>query len=206
MNIIQTFDQFSANEILLGEPIRNTVMDNSNFIRIITSNEDIIINGIYLYFTIISRHNFDKRTEHNMLNRQRYKKFLFILSKDHNDKIEQNIKNIERQILQKANITNKTKIYKLAEHMDEKIIKVFYEQNNSDIDNNFINYSNNRNMKNYTYNFDNCIHQNTKNINKELSESVTYGKFKDYKIILKISGIWENSTSYGITYKFMLVE
>ena len=47
MNIVQTIDQFSTKDILLCEPIKNTIMDNSNFIRIIVSNR-IIINGIYL--------------------------------------------------------------------------------------------------------------------------------------------------------------
>ena len=52
MNIAQQLNQFNIEDILYSEAIKNTVIDNSKFIRIITSNENIIINGIFLYISL----------------------------------------------------------------------------------------------------------------------------------------------------------
>ena len=56
MNISIDIDKINFNNIFFLEPIKNTVIENSNFIRIIYSNEDIILNGLYitLFINIIS--------------------------------------------------------------------------------------------------------------------------------------------------------
>ena len=43
MNISIDIDKINFNNIFFLEPIKNTVIENSNFIRIIYSNEDIIL-------------------------------------------------------------------------------------------------------------------------------------------------------------------
>ena len=51
MNIVLTDSQYNINNIYYGEPIQNTVMDNSKFIKILYSTEDIILNGIQYLLT-----------------------------------------------------------------------------------------------------------------------------------------------------------
>ena len=48
MNIVFTNDQFNISNVYFNEPIQNTVMENSKFIKIIYSNELIILNGLFL--------------------------------------------------------------------------------------------------------------------------------------------------------------
>ena len=38
---------------------------------------------------------------------------------------------------------------------------------------------------------------------KVFSDVMKPGDFNDYTIVLRISGIWESETEYGITYKFV---
>ena len=128
MNIIQNIEDFSTNDILLCEPIKNTIMDNSNFIRIIISNEDIIINGIYLMFKVKSKYYYDSTTNFPLVNQHKYKKLLFVISDQDNNEIIENLKKLERDILLKINLVNKIKTYKLANNLDEGLIKVFHEK------------------------------------------------------------------------------
>ena len=48
MNIVLTDSQYNINNIYYGEPIQNTVMDNSKFIKILYSTEDIIMRKFYI--------------------------------------------------------------------------------------------------------------------------------------------------------------
>ena len=52
MNIVLTENQFNINNIYFGEPIQNTVIDNSKFIKILYSTEDIILNGMQYLLTL----------------------------------------------------------------------------------------------------------------------------------------------------------
>ena len=42
------------------------------------------------------------------------------------------------------------------------------------------------------------------NMFKIFSDRMEPGDFKDYTVVLRISGIWESETEYGITYKFVV--
>ena len=52
MNIVVTHNQFNNKCIYFNEPIQNTVMDNSKFIKLIYSNENIMLNGIFLLLNL----------------------------------------------------------------------------------------------------------------------------------------------------------
>ena len=84
MNIVQKIDEFSINDIILCEPIKNTIMDNSNFIRILISNKDIIINGIYLFLNVKAKNYYDKTPIYGSFDKHKYKKMLFVISSDDN--------------------------------------------------------------------------------------------------------------------------
>ena len=52
MNIVKRIDQYDENNIFFCEPIKNNVMNEGNFIRILYSTHNVVFNGIYLLFTL----------------------------------------------------------------------------------------------------------------------------------------------------------
>ena len=48
MNIVKTIDQYNENYIYFCEAIKNNIMNEGSFIRIIYSTPQFILNGIYL--------------------------------------------------------------------------------------------------------------------------------------------------------------
>ena len=52
MNIAKTLDQYNNNYVHLCESIKNNIMNEGQFIRILYSTPYFSLNGIYLYFTI----------------------------------------------------------------------------------------------------------------------------------------------------------
>ena len=52
MNIIITIDQYNEKCVYFCEPIKNNIMNDSNFIRIIYSTSLFVLNGIYISVNI----------------------------------------------------------------------------------------------------------------------------------------------------------
>jgi len=52
MNLVQTIDQYNDACIFFCDPIKNNIMDEGNFIRIIYSSNRFMLNGVYLLFTL----------------------------------------------------------------------------------------------------------------------------------------------------------
>ena len=51
MFIVLDINEFNLHNIFYHEKVKNTVMDNSNFLRILYSNELFTLNGIFIKFT-----------------------------------------------------------------------------------------------------------------------------------------------------------
>lgn len=145
MNILQNLHQFNKDFIYLCEPIKNNIMIDGNFIRILYSTELYTMNGIYLYI------HFNNITVEKYYNKYRCS---FDVT---NDILIDSLKNIEEDILQKIHIKDKIPIFKIHEQLCNGNIK-FFSENIENIHNDFI---------------------------------------------LKISGVWETPTNYGVTYKFI---
>ena len=111
MNLVLERENFVFNNIFFYESVKNTVMDDSSFIRIIYSNEDMILNGIYLKLNI---------------NRDTTKKMLKINENTINIKF---IENLEKNILNKYN-SNKTHSNKIKEQFFYIINKINNNTNN----------------------------------------------------------------------------
>lgn len=141
-------ENINQNYIYFNEPIQNTIINESRFIRIIYSTPDIILNGIHVLFKL-TIDNLDKQ----------YNKNIIYYDIELNREIIQKINNIEELILNKYK-TNKEKSFNLLTQLESGNIKLF-------------------------------------------SENIEKRKILD--IILKISGLWENDTHYGITYKFLSI-
>jgi hypothetical protein len=148
MILVEDIVQFNENNIFFCESIKNNIITNGNFIRILYSNDKFILNGIYLHILF-----------HNIIIEKYFNKYkcTFVIH-DHLVLIE-TIRAIENSILRKINrnMNNKTPIYKIDDLIRTGNIKIFTENPNK--------------------------------INNEF--------------LLKISGIWEDSLHYGVTYKFI---
>ena len=149
MNIVKTIEQYDDNNIYFCEAIKNNIMNDGSFIRILYSNHQFVMNGIYLYINLndVSIEKFYNKYKCN---------FNAILNKD----LINNLKVIEENVLKKTIIKNKIPQYKIYEQIKNGHIKIFCENNNIKFNNQFI---------------------------------------------LKISGIWETNTNYGLTYKFIKI-
>ena len=112
MNISLNKEDFSIDNVYFNEPIRNSIIENSSFIRVIYSNELMAINGIYIKI------DFDNVTKTNDFSKQK-----ITININDNLKIINYIKSIEIEILEKINIERKKKIYKINEQLMTGYIK-----------------------------------------------------------------------------------
>jgi hypothetical protein len=96
MNISLNKEDFSIDNVYFNEPIRNSIIENSSFIRVIYSNELMAINGIYIKI------DFDNVTKTNDFSKQKIN-----ININDNLKIINYIKSIEIEILEKINIERK---------------------------------------------------------------------------------------------------
>ena len=146
MNIVKTIEQYSDDCVYFCDPIKNTIMNDGNFIRILYSTPFFILNGIYLAVIM------------NQLSVERYfNKYKCAFDIANNMETIHRIKHIEETILSKIKINGKMPQYKVYEQIRNGNIKVFSE---------------------------------------------SYDKINT-NFLLKIAGIWETDTDYGLTYKFI---
>ena len=84
MNLVIDELKYELNNIFFYEPIKNTVMEDSNFIRIIYSDENIILNGLYIKIEnfLKSANNLDQ-LESNILDKYNMIKKKVIKLKEH---------------------------------------------------------------------------------------------------------------------------
>jgi hypothetical protein len=119
MNIVKRLDQYDENNIFFCEPIKNNIMSEGNFIRIIYSTNNIVLNGIYLLLTL-----------NDIVCDKYYNKFKCSFNTTIHKDIIDNIKVIEEQILEKYKIKNKTPQYKIYDQLKIGNIKIFNEIEN----------------------------------------------------------------------------
>lgn len=150
MNVVINEDKFDISNIYYTTPIQNIVMDNSYFVKLIYSNEHIMISGLYLLLQlkITSKENY-------------FKKIKITYDISNNKDLLYKLYEIENQILNKyGNPKKQRKI--IYETLNVGSIKLFP--------------------------------------NNETDTIPVTNSF-----ILKISGIWENDTEYGLTYKLLCI-
>jgi len=119
MNIVKDLDQYSDNNAFFCEPIKNNVMPDGNFIRIIYSTGSLVLNGIYLLVPL-----------NDIICEKYYTKYKCCFNViRHKDIIEQ-VKIIEEDLLKKINITSKTAQYKIFEQLKNGCLKIFTDVGN----------------------------------------------------------------------------
>ena len=150
MNVVINENQFDISHIYYTEPIQNIVMENSSFVKLIYSNEYVMISGMYLLLQlkIISKESY-------------FKKIKITYDLNSNKELLHKLYEIENQILNKYGNSKKPR-------------KIIYETLNGGT------------IKLFP--------------NNETDYIPATNSF-----ILKISGLWENETEYGLTYKLLCI-
>jgi hypothetical protein len=146
MNIVKNIDQYDKENVFYCDPIKNNIMNEGLFIRIIYSTPNFSLNGISLLIHL-----------NDVYCEKYYNKYKCIFNTTTHREIIEKIKVIEENILRNANLKGKMPQYKIYEQLKNGNIKII-----SDI-----------------------------------------SKIPNNLFMLKISGIWENETQYGLTYKFI---
>jgi hypothetical protein len=123
MILIEDINQFNKNNIFFCESIKNNIITNGNFIRILYSNDKFILNGIYLHIIF-----------NNITVEKYFNKYKCIFEMYNHFNLIESIRYIEDCILKQANISNKSPTYKIYELISTGNIKIFSE--NIDIINN----------------------------------------------------------------------
>lgn len=133
MNIALNIDDFHLNHIYFNEPIENTIIEDSKFIKLIYSNDDVVLNGLFLFLDI-------KPIQKEVY----FKKIKYYFELNNNMQKLNKIFEIEESILQLYN-KNKNKKMIIKDVLKSGILKLFpnYEdeiQNNKVVNdiNNFI--------------------------------------------------------------------
>lgn len=147
MNIVTDINTFDSNNVYFLDSVKNTIMSDSNFIRIIYSNDLFMLNGIFLKINLKIT-NSDKY----------YNKYKYTFDYNINKSEIEKIILIEEILLHMLNIKNKFPVFRIGEQLINENIKLFSDVPFKNIENQFV---------------------------------------------LKMSGVWESDTEYGIIYKFM---
>jgi len=119
MNIVKRIDQYDDNCIFFCEPTKNNVMNDGNFIRILYSTHNFILNGIYLLITL-----------NDIICEKYYAKFRCCFNIETHANVINDIKNVEEDILKKYNFINKVPQYKIYEQLKNGNIKIFFDIGN----------------------------------------------------------------------------
>ena len=127
MNIVKKLEQFNDKYLYFCDPIKNNIMNDGKFIRILYSTQYFILNGIYLFIPL------QEITVEKYFNKY---KCNFNIN-DHKEMIEQ-MRVIEESILKKVNIKNKIPQGKIYEQLKNGNIKVFTNELSCKSNNHFV--------------------------------------------------------------------
>jgi Zn-dependent M16 (insulinase) family peptidase len=119
MNIVKRIDQYDENNIFFCEPIKNNVMNEGNFIRILYSTHNVVFNGIYLLFTL-----------NDITCEKYYTKYRCNFNTATHKDIIDNLKIIEEDILKKCEIPDKISQLKIYEQLKNGNLKIFTDIGN----------------------------------------------------------------------------
>lgn len=181
----EDLEDIDYNNIIICDPIKNSVIDYSNFYKIIYSNNFISYNGLFTMFklnnVIINKDKVFLNDNNNNDN-----------NNNENNSVFKELKNIEEYV---TNLCNKSKIkkinYKLKDFLNNNYFKFV---NNDDISK-----FNNCNNLNILSNYD-SHYESDSQCDPDSDSGSKYHYF-----ILKISGLWETKENIGMTFKIIKI-
>ena len=112
MRLVKTIEQYNDNNIFLCEPIKNNIINEGNFIRILYSSDIISFNGIYLLIQLT-----------NLISEKYYNKYKCNFNVNIHKDIIEKLKIIEENVLKKYQ-TYKIPSYKIYEQFKCGHIKI----------------------------------------------------------------------------------
>jgi len=127
MNVVLDISQFNKDCVHFQEPVRNTVMDNSNFVRIIYSNSLFALNGVFVHFSLRNA-----RTE------RYFAKYKCTFDYGENKAVVAQLVGIEEEILRRAAIPDKRRSFKIREQLQQGGIKLFANENDGQVGSSFL--------------------------------------------------------------------
>jgi hypothetical protein len=119
MNIVKKIDQYDENNCFFCEPIKNNVINDGTFIRLIYSTHNVSLNGIYLLLTL-----------NDISSEKYYTQYRCIFNVINHKDIIDNLKIIEENLLKKCEIKDKTPQFKINEQLKNGSFKVFTDISN----------------------------------------------------------------------------
>lgn len=198
MNMTVEISQFEPLSISFLEMKKNNII-NGFFSKIIYGDSNITFNGIYIYFQIIPNHIvsyaenvFVKEQESN---KNEYSIF-YLDSNNFNSNVIDKLSLIEYDIIEyykELYKINKTSVYQLKTQLKTGNIKI-YKNEKSIVSSKMKDSNDFPQIAVHHYYTDTFT-------NISLKEGGFRKEMKKY--LLKISGIWENKSSIGITYKII---
>jgi hypothetical protein len=116
MNIVKNIDQYNESSIYFCEPIKNNVMSDGLFIRILYSTSLFVLNGVNL-FILLNDISIEKY----------YNKYKCSFNPTNHKEMIESIKVIEENLLKSVNIKNKIPQFKIFEQLKNGNVKIFSE-------------------------------------------------------------------------------
>ena len=114
MNIVLNIPDFDEKNVFFLSPVKNTIMENSSFIRLIYSNDVLSLTNILI------------KIDFQMSGVEKsFNKYKYIFKIDKNKEIINKITTIETALLERLNIANKTKVARIATNLRLENVKLF---------------------------------------------------------------------------------
>ena len=114
MNVVLDIADVHKRNLYYCEPVTNTVMDNSIFVRTGYTDELITLNGVYINCPF----NISKVDKY-------YHKYKYMFDYNQNMDLIDRLINIERTVIGSYNVNNLTPVYKLRDQLLSLHIRVF---------------------------------------------------------------------------------
>ena len=116
MYLVLEPDQVRAQYVLTHPPVRNTVMPDSNFIRLIYSDGVMALNGLHIIAKL-----YPLRIE------QYFNKYKCTLDVAKSAREVQTISSLEQMVLDQAGVKGKTPVKRITEQLQQGHFKLFSE-------------------------------------------------------------------------------
>jgi hypothetical protein len=127
MNIVIELDEFDDKNVYFNKPVRNTVIDESNFLRMTYSNHMFSMNGVYIKIDI------------DILNKEKhYNKFKCSFNFAKNCIVINKLIQIETKILERLVMNGKIPVHKIKEQLNCGNIKIFTDNSQLSPQNNYV--------------------------------------------------------------------
>ena len=170
LSLAINIDKYNHHSIYFCDSIKNKVMNEGNFIRLLYSTEKFTLTGIYLLLPF-----------KEVYIEKYYNKFKCSFNIYQHKQLVEKITEIENTLLKK--------FYNMHKNEDST------ESNQNQNQNRYDDFN-----KEPQYKIQDQLKKGTIKIFSD-----DYPSIKSSMFILKISGIWETDTQYGLTYKFSKV-